>query len=85
MSTSSTAKEIPSEQIVTSIIYDGLSCGLKSAAIGLTAGALASLVVVRSGGTRKAMAVFGAGVGIGQAWTSTNMRLETTLSEGSKK
>mmetsp|Transcript_40205 Transcript_40205/g.94527 ORF Transcript_40205/g.94527 Transcript_40205/m.94527 type:complete len:93 (+) Transcript_40205:41-319(+) len=75
-------QQIPSEEIVTSILYSGLiENGLTSAAIGFAAGAVASIVVARSGGGRKAVTAFGTGVGIGQAWTATNERLEETLSE----
>jgi len=50
--------------------------------VGLLVGASVGIVLSRGGasGVRKAITGFGAGVGVGSAWTKCNMNLEKMLS-----
>ena len=74
---------IASEDAVNQLIRRGL---LEEAPVkvgaGLLIGGLASIVLARgggSGGARKAITALGAGVGLGSAWTRTNLELEELL------
>lgn len=68
---------------VSGVITKGiLERGTQYAAIGFTAGFMASLVLAAGGrgtASRKAITAFGTGVGLGSAWTRTNMDLEEML------
>lgn len=72
-----------SETAVSATISRGLlERGVQYAAIGFTTGLMASLVLAAGGrgtASRKAITAFGTGVGIGSAWTKTNIELEEML------
>jgi len=72
-----------SENAVSNVIQNGLmERGSIYVGAGLAAGALASIVLAPGGkGTaaRKVITAFGAGVGLGSAWTRTSMDLEDML------
>ena len=73
-------KDVPSDKKVTTLLQKGLvERGSIYIGVGLTAGALASIVLSRGSATRKAITAFGGGVGLGSAWTRTNMDIEETL------
>ena len=78
---SSTKSE--SHNRVSDVITKGfLERGPQYAAIGFTTGLMASLVLAAGGrgtASRKAITAFGTGVGLGSAWTRTNMDLEEML------
>ena len=74
---------IPSDRIVSTTIQKGF---FERAPIyigtGLAAGALASIVLAPGGrgtATRKVITCFGAGTGLGSAWTKTSIELEKIL------
>lgn len=74
---------VASEDAVNQVIRHGL---LEEAPIkvgaGLIIGGLTSIVLARGGGgsaARKAITAFGAGIGLGSAWTRTNLDLEGLL------
>lgn len=74
---------IPSDRVISSTIQKGF---FERAPIyvgtGLAAGALASIVLAPGGrGTaaRKVITCFGAGTGLGSAWTKTSIELEKIL------
>mmetsp|Transcript_9588 Transcript_9588/g.14360 ORF Transcript_9588/g.14360 Transcript_9588/m.14360 type:complete len:80 (+) Transcript_9588:132-371(+) len=75
--------EASSENAVNRVMQKGIvERGSIYVAAGLTIGALASVVLSPGGkGTaaRKVITAFGAGVGLGSAWTRTNMDLEEML------
>ncbi len=72
-----------SDNAVSKVMQKGLlERGSIYVGTGLAAGALASIVMARGGkGTaaRKVITAFGAGVGLGSAWTRTSMDLEEML------
>jgi|EP00979_Chaetoceros_neogracilis_P004068 hypothetical protein len=72
-----------SHNTVSDVITKGvLERGAQYATIGFTAGFMASLVLAAGGrgtASRKAITAFGTGVGLGSAWTRTNMDLEEAL------
>ena len=69
-----------SESAVSNLVQKGLiERGAIYVGTGLAAGALASLVLASGGrgtASRKAITAFGAGVGLGSAWTKTNMEID---------
>lgn len=68
-----------SESKVSEAIQKGLiERGALYVGAGLAAGALCSLVIA-SRGSRKAITAFGGGVGLGSAWTKTNIDLDHML------
>jgi hypothetical protein len=73
--------DVSSDEAVNYIIQKGIvERGITHVGVGIVAGAVASLVLARGGsGARKAITAFGAGVGLGSAWTRTNMDLEDLL------
>mmetsp|Transcript_6063 Transcript_6063/g.8981 ORF Transcript_6063/g.8981 Transcript_6063/m.8981 type:complete len:82 (-) Transcript_6063:384-629(-) len=72
-----------SEKAVSNIIQKGVvERGTIYVGAGLAAGALVSIVLSPGGkGTaaRKVITAFGAGVGLGSAWTRTSLDLENLL------
>ncbi len=80
MSSSIPATEVSSDKKVNTVIQQGLfERGAIYVGVGLTAGALASIVLSRGSNTRKVITAFGGGVGLGTAWTRTSMDLEKML------
>jgi len=80
-SNSNIPSDVTSDEVVSYIIKRGLiERGIRHLGAGIIAGGVASLILVRRGsGARKAITAFGAGVGLGSAWTRTNMDLEEVL------
>lgn len=82
--TSTTSTSTPSEDRVHQVMREGLleQTPLKMG-VGVVIGGLASIVLARGGGaSRKAITAFGAGIGLGSAWTRTSIDLEGLLSSG---
>lgn len=79
MSTSQKQSSSSSEQLISNIIKQGSERGILYVSAGLVAGGLASIVLARgggAGGARKAITMFGAGVGTGAAWTRCSIDIE---------
>ena len=73
----SNTPNVPSEYILQDTLREGLTLSIPNVAAGLLIGTAASLVLVRGGGSgRKALACFGAGVGLGSCWGKTSMNVE---------
>ena len=71
---------LPSDQVVSATIKEGLERGTWYVGAGVAAGALASIVLARGGGaSRKVITAFGGGGGMGAAWTRCSMDLEDVL------
>jgi hypothetical protein len=71
---------VPSDKKVYSLLQKGLvERGALYVGAGVTAGALASIVLSRGSTTRKVITAFGGGVGLGSAWTRTSMDIEEML------
>jgi hypothetical protein len=72
-----------SESAVSNLIQKGvIERGALYVGTGLAAGALASLVLASGGrgtASRKVITAFGAGIGMGSAWTKTNMEIDELL------
>ena len=87
MSQTSTKSALPSEDAVNEIINDALfDKAPKAIGFGLCVGYLASVVIAKGGASnaaRKGITAFGAGVGMGSAWTQANLDLETLLGKRS--
>jgi hypothetical protein len=75
----------PSESAVSKTIQKGLlENGAVYVGAGLLIGSLASIVLAPGGrgtASRKVITAFGTGIGVGSAWTRTNMDLENMLGE----
>mmetsp|Transcript_19740 Transcript_19740/g.40028 ORF Transcript_19740/g.40028 Transcript_19740/m.40028 type:complete len:90 (+) Transcript_19740:130-399(+) len=89
MSTSSEQKwdpsSVPSDEVVSAAIRRGAERAASYVGAGLVVGGLASLVLARGGGgSRKAIAAFGGGTGLGAAWTRCSMEIEEALGEVAK-
>lgn len=79
---SQTEQSIASEDAVNQVISHGLLEEVPvKVGVGILVGGLASIVLARGGGSgaRKAITAFGAGAGLGSAWTRTNLDLEDML------
>lgn len=71
---------VPSDKKVNTVIQKGLfERGTLYFGVGLTVGALASIVLSRGSNSRKVITAFGGGAGLGSAWTRTSMDLEEML------
>mmetsp|Transcript_2307 Transcript_2307/g.3045 ORF Transcript_2307/g.3045 Transcript_2307/m.3045 type:complete len:83 (+) Transcript_2307:170-418(+) len=71
-----------SDEVIHEAIYKGLGDVAMRASIGLGAGALASIVLARGGGSsaaRKVITAFGGGVGAGSGWTKCSIEIEELL------
>jgi len=81
LATPNIPSNVSSDGAVNYIIRKGVvERGIAHVGIGILAGGMASIVFARGGtGARKAITAFGAGVGLGSAWTRTNMDLEELL------
>ena len=83
--TSSTtpAAVVPSYEVIPETMKDGLQKMVVQSAAGLVLGGMAGIVLARGGGgssARKVMAGFGAGIGLGSAWTRTSMDIDDLTS-----
>jgi Domain of unknown function (DUF543) len=79
---STIAAPIPSDQVIPQTIQEGFEKMVVQAGAGFVIGGMAGIVLARGGaaGARRVMAGFGAGVGLGSAWTRTSMDIEEILS-----
>ena len=75
------SSDVSSNEAVNYIIRKGIiERGIAHVGVGFLAGAMASVVLARGGtGARKVITAFGTGIGLGSAWTRTNMDLEELL------
>mmetsp|Transcript_39694 Transcript_39694/g.95796 ORF Transcript_39694/g.95796 Transcript_39694/m.95796 type:complete len:102 (+) Transcript_39694:204-509(+) len=74
---------VPSYEIIPETMKDGLQKMVVQSAAGLVLGGMAGIVLARGGGgssARKVMAGFGAGIGLGSAWTRTSMDIDDLTS-----
>lgn len=80
MSTSSSSS---SQNIISDILKKGSERGLLYIPAGFVIGGLASIVLARGGGggARKAITMFGTGVGTGMAWTRCSIDIEEAVKD----
>lgn len=81
MSTSSSSS---SQNIISDILKQGSERGLLYIPAGFVIGGLASIVLARGGGgggARKAITMFGTGVGTGMAWTRCSIDIEEAVKD----
>ena len=85
MNTQTTAQndEVRSESAVSSKMKQALETVALQTSTGLVLGALAGIVLARTGatGARRSLAGLGAGIGLGSAWTRTSMDIATLLQD----
>lgn len=77
--TTTSASSVPSDQVIPDIMKEGLQTMVIQTGVGLVLGGMAGIVLSRGGGAssaRKVLAGFGAGCGLGSAWTRTSMDLD---------
>jgi hypothetical protein len=85
MASSGSGASVASEEVVSRTIRKGFQDISIATGVGLAVGGLASIVLVRGGGSaRKAITTFGGGVGLGHAWTRCSMELESILEDKKK-
>lgn len=82
MSTSSSSSS-SSQNIISDILKQGSERGLLYIPAGFVIGGLASIVLARGGGggARKAITMFGTGVGTGMAWTRCSIDIEEAVKD----
>jgi hypothetical protein len=82
MTPPTSAAPTPSNQVIPQTIQQGFEKMVVQAGAGFVLGGMAGIVLARGGasGARRVMAGFGAGVGLGSAWTRTSMDIEELLS-----
>lgn len=82
-----TKPKVSSDQVVSETIRDGFGKVAGYGAAGFVLGGMAGIVLARGGASnaRKILAGFGAGVGMGSAWTQTSMKIDDFTSSFSKK
>jgi hypothetical protein len=87
MEPKSAASTSSSDQVVPETIRDGFEKIIANGATGFVLGGMAGIVLARGGASniRKVMAGFGAGAGMGSAWTRTSMDIEDFMSPFKKK
>eukprot|EP00536_Pseudo-nitzschia_multiseries_P001097 jgi/Psemu1/300525/fgenesh1_kg.13_\ len=75
-----------SDQFIPETIREGFEQVIGQGAAGFVLGGMAGIVLARGGASnaRKVLAGFGAGVGIGSAWTRTSMDIEKFTSSFKK-
>ncbi len=76
------AAVVPSNQVIPQTIQQGFETMVFQAGVGFVLGGMAGIVLARGGasGARKVLAGFGAGVGLGSAWTRTSIDIDDFLS-----
>jgi hypothetical protein len=82
MSTSHQQSSSSSTDVISNILKQGSERSLLYIPAGFVIGGLASIVLARSGGTggaRKAITMFGTGVGTGMAWTRCSIDIEEAI------
>jgi hypothetical protein len=72
--------------VIPQTIQEGFEKMVVQAGAGLVLGGMAGVVLARGGakGARKVLAGFGAGVGLGSAWTRTSMDIDDLLASVKK-
>jgi len=73
-----------SDEFVSKTIRDGMERAAISTGVGLVLGTMAGIVLIRGGRSgsstaRKVITGFGAGIGLGSAWTQCSIQLESKL------
>jgi len=83
MDSKSTTSNSAPENAVSDIIKDGFQTMTVQTAVGVGAGFLAGLVLMRGGGgtSRKVLTGFAGGCGLGSAWTRCSIHLEEALAD----
>lgn len=86
MEMESKSAKVSSDQVVPETIREGFEKIVANGAAGLVLGGMAGIVLARGGASnaRKVLAGFGAGVGMGSAWTRTSMDIEDFVSSVKK-
>mmetsp|Transcript_20217 Transcript_20217/g.41987 ORF Transcript_20217/g.41987 Transcript_20217/m.41987 type:complete len:87 (+) Transcript_20217:240-500(+) len=86
METESKAATASSDQFVPTTISEGFETIVAQGATGFVLGGMAGIVLARGGASnaRRVLAGFGAGVGMGSAWTRTSMDIEEFMSSFKK-
>lgn len=83
MSASQQQSSPSSTDVISSILKQGSERGLLYIPAGFVIGGLASIVLARGGGggggARKAITMFGTGVGTGMAWTRCSIDIEEAV------
>mmetsp|Transcript_17106 Transcript_17106/g.30903 ORF Transcript_17106/g.30903 Transcript_17106/m.30903 type:complete len:87 (+) Transcript_17106:230-490(+) len=84
MSTSQ-KNDTSSQNVISNILKAGTERGVLYVSAGFVVGGLASIVLARggggAGGARRAIAMFGTGVGTGAAWTKCSMDVEEAVKD----
>jgi Domain of unknown function (DUF543) len=70
-----------SDRVIPQTMQQGFQNMVVQAGVGFVVGGMTGIVLARSGatGARRVMAGFGAGVGLGSAWTRTSMDIDDIL------
>lgn len=83
MSASQQQSSSSSTDVISNILKQGSERGLLYIPAGFVIGGLASIVLARGGGggggARKAITMFGTGVGTGMAWTRCSIDIEEAV------
>eukprot|EP00531_Pseudo-nitzschia_arenysensis_P005431 CAMPEP_0116141680 /NCGR_PEP_ID=MMETSP0329-20121206/14507_1 /TAXON_ID=697910 /ORGANISM="Pseudo-nitzschia arenysensis, Strain B593" /LENGTH=86 /DNA_ID=CAMNT_0003636871 /DNA_START=176 /DNA_END=436 /DNA_ORIENTATION=- len=82
-----TKSKVSSDQVVPETMREGFEKMVGYGATGFVLGGMAGIVLARGGASnaRKVLAGFGAGVGLGSAWTQTSMDIDDLTSSFQKK
>ena len=83
MGTESKSATASSDQVMPETIKEGFEKMIVQGAAGFVLGGMAGIVLARGGGAsnaRRITAGFGAGVGLGSAWTRTSMDMSQNFS-----
>ena len=83
----SAAATASSDRVVPETIREGMEKVVFNGAAGFVLGGMAGIVLARGGASsaRRVLAGFGAGVGMGSAWTRTSMDLDDLVSSVRKE
>ena len=84
MSASQQQSSPSSTDVISNILKQGSERGLLYIPAGFVIGGLASIVLARGGGgggARKAITMFGTGVGTGMAWTRCSIDIEEAVKD----
>ena len=81
------AVKASSDQVIPETIREGFEKVIANGAAGFVLGGMAGIVLARGGASnaRKILAGFGAGVGMGSAWTQTSMTIDDFVASVQKK
>ena len=84
--TTATSPPPTSDQVIPNTIQEGFEKMVIQAGAGLVIGGISGIILARGGakGARKVLAGFGAGVGLGSAWTRTSMDIDEVLASAKK-